>query len=459
MMKHLSIKLRVTIWFTVLMAVLAVVAFCFIFYVGQNMVKASSKDKLIDFVDQNCNDVLYKNGALTFSDGFDYYKDGMYLSVYSLDKKLIRGKTPQGFDNSKVKFNSNETQTLKSGDKNWFIYDTTYYLDNYGNFWVQGIVNDVNEQSTFNTLIYLAAIVLPIIILIAALGGYIITKRAFKPVRQIAESANKINDGSDLSQRINLGEGKDEIYRLAKVFDNMFDRLKASFDNERRFTNDASHELRTPTSVIISQCEFALENAETMEEAREALYIVLEQAERISQLISELLAIARASKGTAQLNLDTVDIGELASIVSEQQQEQADARGITVMCSARPGLVTVGDQSMLMRIFINLISNAVKYGKDNGHVWVSVSESEAQNGEKHIICSVRDDGIGIAKENIDKIWERFYRVDQSRNAADDSTGLGLSMVKWMTEAHGGTITVQSEPGKGTEFILSLPEEM
>lgn len=458
-MKNISIKAKVTIWFTILMTILAIVAFGFIIYVGQNMVKATSKDKLIDFVDENCNDITYQKGKLTFSDGFDYYKDGMYLCVYDLDQKQVKGRTPQGFNNKKVPFDSNESQTLKSGDHNWFVYDTTYYLDGYGNFWVRGVVNDVNEQSTFNTLIYLASIILPIIIIIAALGGYLLIKRAFRPVRQIAESANRINDGSDLSSRIDLGEGKDEIYTLASTFDSMFDRLETSFENEKQFTNNASHELRTPTSVIISQCEFALENAETIEDAREALYIVLDQAEHMSSLISQLLSIARASNNSKHLNIDSIDIGDLAQVISEQQQESAAEKNILISCSAPQGIKVLGDQTMLMRVFINLISNAVKYSSSGSHIQVTVYESESENGSRSAVCSVKDDGIGIPEKDIDRIWDRFYRVDESRNAADDSTGLGLSMVKWMVEAHGGTISVTSELGKGSEFTFTIPEEM
>ena len=154
-----------------------------------------------------------------------------------------------------------------------------------------------------------------IFVLFAAVGGYFITRRAFQPVRRIIQTAREIGEGNDLSRRIALGQGRDEVYTLAAEFDSMFARLEKAFEREKQFTSDASHELRTPTTVIISQCEYALERAKTLDEAREALHAILNQAEKMAVMISQLLMLARADKAHGKMQFETVNLSDLAMMV------------------------------------------------------------------------------------------------------------------------------------------------
>ena len=285
--------------------------------------------------------------------------------------------------------------------------------------------------------------------LFAAVGGYLITRRAFRPVRRIIQTAKEIGEGDDLSRRIALGEGRDEIYTLAAEFDRMFARLEKAFETEKQFTSDASHELRTPTTVIISQCEYAIENAQTLDEAKEALAAVLNQAEKMAALISQLLMLARADKGHEKLHFETVNLSDLASMVAEQQQENAEKRGIRIETNIQPDIEMLGDETMLMRIWINLIENGIKYGRENGWLNVQLAQKDGT-----IQGCVQDNGIGIAPENLARVWERFWQADPARSAS--GAGLGLSMVKWIVEAHGGEIHVESTLGQGTAFTFSFP---
>ena len=225
--------------------------------------------------------------------------------------------------------------------------------------------------------------------------------------------------------------------------------MEEAFETEKQFTSDASHELRTPTAVIISQCEYALAHAETLDEAKAALASVLGETEKMAGLLSQLLMLARADKSHKKLNLETVDLSGLAAAVAEQQQENAGARGIAIQTEIEPGLVLQGDETMLMRMLINLIENGIKYGRENG--WLKV----ALKRQGTCICgSVQDNGPGIAPEHLGQVWKRFWQADPARGGS--GAGLGLSMVKWIAEAHGGTVDVHSELGKGTEFTFSLP---
>ena len=231
----------------------------------------------------------------------------------------------------------------------------------------------------------------------------------------------------------------------------MFGRLETSFEHERQFTSDASHELRTPVAVITSQAEYSLLPDATPEEQHEGLEVILEQARKMSALISQLLMLARADNGTQQLTMAPVDLSLLASMTAEQCREAAARRQIRLDCEIAPGIMTEGDQASLVRVFLNLLENAIQYGRPGGFVKLTLA---VQND--FAVCSIADDGIGIARENLERIWQRFYRVDPSRNPGGSNTGLGLSLVKWIIEAHHGTIEAESGLGKGSCFTFRLP---
>ncbi len=219
--------------------------------------------------------------------------------------------------------------------------------------------------------------------LFAAVGGYFITRRAFQPVRRIIQTAREIGEGNDLSRRIALGQGRDEVYTLAAEFDSMFARLEKAFEREKQFTSDASHELRTPTTVIISQCEYALERAKTLDEAREALHAILNQAEKMAVMISQLLMLARADKAHGKMQFETVNLSDLAMMVVEQQQENASMRHIQLETHIEPDVEMQGDETMLMRVWINLIENGVKYGREGGWLQITLQKNKAH----HRLCT------------------------------------------------------------------------
>jgi len=300
--------------------------------------------------------------------------------------------------------------------------------------------------------IFIFLALFPFLIIISASGGYIITKKAFEPIEDITKTAEKINKGNDLSERINIGNGKDEIFTLANTFDEMFDRLQGSFDREVQFTSDVSHELRTPISVISTQSEYGLKYLDINEETKEIFQSILEETKKMSGLVSNLLMLARMDKGYQKLNVENTNLSETAEIAIETQRPNAEKRNITIKSNISGNVYADIDESMIMRVFINLLSNAVFYGKDGGNVSVDLFAKEDK-----VICKITDDGIGISEEHIDKIWNRFYQVESSRST--DNSGLGLSIVKWIIEEHKGTIMVESELGKGTVFTFYLPEKI
>ncbi len=450
-MNRLSIKMKVTLWYTALMVALVALMLVFLFFMSRSLEEASAHNILIEVVEDSRNKISYRNGALAVDNSFDSFYLQVYLSVYSKDGQEIYGELPETFENPRD-FVADAVRRVDTGNSKWYVYDSRIPFQKYGDVWIRGITAISDSESALITMVSIAGIVLPFLIIVAALGGYLITRQAFKPIRQISEAAEHIGEGRDLSQRIRIGNGEDEIYTLAKTFNDMFDRLERSFESEKQFTSDVSHELRTPVSAIVSQSEYALEHAQTVDEAKDALSVILTQARKISGLISQLLMLSRIDMGHRTLTLELLNLSELAEMVAEEQREAAIEKGIEIQTSIAPALYVQADETMMLRMLINLVSNAVTYGKSGGHITIKLTGRGTQ-----IVGTIIDDGIGIAKEHLSRIWERFYQVSPSRTATKESgVGLGLSMVKWIVEAHGGSISVKSILGGGSTFTFMLP---
>ena len=449
-MKRLSITLRVTLLYTLFMVLLAGLSLGFLFHAGAQSARQATLDRMQTMAEDSGRYLEVKDGQLDIDRDLEAFDDGVYLSLYDTAGVPLYGFVPRDFDNSVV-FADAALRTVESGGRQWYLYDEQIEVEDYGPVWVRSIAAADALESTLGTLWRTALLVLPVFVVLAAVCGYLLTRRAFAPVRQITQTAREIGAGNDLSRRIGLTGRKDEIYTLAAEFDAMFARLEEAFDREKQFTDDASHELRTPTAVILSQSEYALENTDPQGETRAALESIHTQAARMASLLSQLLMLARADKGRQVVQRETVDLSELAAMVAETEAEQAAGQNITVETDLEPGVTVQGDETLLMRLLINLTENAIHYGHPGGHVKLTLRRREGE-----AVGTVEDDGIGIAPEDQEKIWQRFWQADPARSGG--GAGLGLSMVRWIAAAHGGRVTVQGEPGKGSVFTFWIPCE-
>ena len=317
--------------------------------------------------------------------------------------------------------------------------------------WIVGLLPEDSMANVTTSVVRLTCAGLAVIVFLAALGSCVIIGRSLRPLRRITESAREITDGSDLSRRIQLSPGRDEVHELADTFNDMMGRLERSFDAERQFTSDASHELRTPVTVILAECEMAEKMPEDTEAVQESVTEIHKQARKMSELIGKLLAYTRLEQGTRRIDREELDLSGLVEDVCEEQRTVA-ARNIRIECETSHDVLVNGDVALLISLVQNLVTNAVKYGKDGGHVWVKVYSE----GSKACV-SVRDDGIGIGEEDLACIWNRFYQADRSRSDESRGIGLGLSLAQQIARLHGGRITASSRPGEGSEFIFSMPE--
>ncbi|HZR16462.1 MAG TPA: ATP-binding protein [Verrucomicrobiae bacterium] len=298
-------------------------------------------------------------------------------------------------------------------------------------------------------LLFLAAM-LPIVLLIAVAGGFVLVKRALSPVDRIAASAERISS-QNLSERLPLAQTGDELERLSVALNRMIERLDSAFSYSRRFVADASHELRTPLAVLQGELESLVQQPQFTPEWRDRVGSALEEVDRLSHIVEGLFAISRLDAGEATAEWVPLDLAELASATADQMSLLAEDKGIKVTCHASAGVWVAGDRARLKQVVVNLLDNAIKYTLDGGTVTLSVA---AEAG--HAVLEVSDNGIGIPAAAVPRIFERFFRVDQARSREQGGAGLGLSIVKSICAAHHGGVAVTSQPGQGSRFRVELP---
>ncbi len=455
-MRKISFKLKITLWYTMVMTILVVIFVLYLLSTTKSFTVSNMQTRLQAAVSEVVGEIEIEDGALEFEDNFHAYERGIYLSVYGEDQTKYFGALPAELPDV-PELSDDDMRNIKENKINWYIYDLYLPLNEIEGIWVRGIASQEELSEAYHNAIILLIGILPLFILSVGILGYFFTKRALRPVRTISEAAKKISEGNDLSIRIpkvgNVEKANmDELQQMASIFNHMLERIEIAFQNEKQFTQDASHELRTPTTVIISQAECALSQAETLEEAKESLEVILSQGKKMACLVTQLLNLSRLETGQTTLELEKINLSEMVEMVIEELREEAEKKNILITVNAAPDIIIHADETLIMRLWINLISNAISYGKENGHIDVSLKQENDR-----VYGSVRDDGIGIGEEHLNRIWERFYRVDSSRNAESGSMGLGLSMVKWIVEMHKGKIVVKSKLGVGTEFQFILPK--
>ena len=443
-----SIKLKIGLWYMGIMILLVFSSLAIVFYISENIIHSSVRTYLKDVVIHRLDYLTIKNGEIIIDSNFDTMIQNVEVAIYDKDFKFLYGNSPNGFEMDNRKSKDDKIMIIRSNNQKWYVYNKKIELGNYGKVWIRGVMPNIGQSSAIETVIQISFVILPFFLILSAIGGYIITKNAFTPIEKIRRIAEKINEGNDLSQRINLGKGDDELHTLANTFDVMFDRLQTSFENEIQFTSDVSHELRTPITVILTQAEYGKDSISSVEDVQKSFGIIEKEGQKMSKLVSQLLTLARMERGRQKLNIENINLSELLEMIIETQTLSAKTKNIKFVTKIMPEIYASIDEMMIMRVFTNLISNAISYGKQNGTVTVELFLQE-----NRIVSKISDDGIGISEDKLDKIWLRFYQVDPSKNG--DNSGLGLSMVKKIIELHRGEIFVESELGKGTTFTIIL----
>lgn len=306
------------------------------------------------------------------------------------------------------------------------------------------VLGNIYFNDFLNDFFWMLLLLIPCYMLLAGLGSRYLAKRALQPIRQITETANKISEG-DLSKRIDGIVSQDEVGELASTFNRMLEELEVSFQRERQFTSDASHELRTPMTVITACTEDIL-HTDSPEIIEENIKVIQKENQRMTKMLSQLLMLSRGYEGRYHFQRERLGLYDMVESVSESLAGMASVKGIEIHNEIAEQQIIYADQSLFTQLLVNLIENAIKYGKEEGNVWISFEKKESRYR-----LSIKDDGIGISEEDLPKIFERFYRADKARDR--NGSGLGLAIVKWIVTLHGWKIAVKSEVGTGTEIIV------
>ena len=445
----MSLKSRLVLLHTGLMALVVCVVLALLFSMSSHEILANAENMLEERVSDTVEDIEYENGRLDFDSDLMTLEHGVYLSVYDKDSfDLLYGRIPYGFAYD-LPFENGNLRKITAGEVDYYVFDIEQNIEDQYPVLVRGIISISDAEQDFRYTMWLALILFPLLIFLTAICGDLLSRRALYPVAKITKTVQDIQQEKDLSKRIHLENGSDEIYTLAKTFDGLLDTIDAGMQREKQFTNDVAHELRTPISVVLMQCEELLQGDHLDEEGRREVFLIQRKVKGVSDMISQLLLLSRADQGREKINLEQVDFSELVEMVVEEFIDIAKEQDIEIQTEIEPELYLTADQTLIIRLLGNLLENAVNYGNSGGHIWVS-----AWKTDDSIHLLVKDDGIGISQQDLPRIWDRFYQADPSRNS--ESSGLGLSMVKWIVEAHHGKISVSSKLGKGTDFTCIFP---
>ncbi len=449
MKKPTSIKTRITIWYTTLMFVLVLVVLSLVGGLSYQLsIDSIEKDVILQVTQVTEKLSKRQPGVFEIVENKEEFKN---VSIYEIGGKYLVGQ--YNYDVVNIPFEEGIPRRENIDGKDYIVYDTRTPgpPGMRGGFWIRGVESVNSTMLLGRSAIIIMLILIPLILFLTALGGYYITKRAFRPVNNITKTANDISAQKDISRRIEISPDskEDELHHLSVTLNKMLDKIENLIKQEKQFTSDASHELRTPISVILAQGEYLLDIAKD-EKEKELAQTIVDKSKQVSKLVSRLLLLARIDQNRQKFNKEKVDLGVIIDVAVDSMKELAAQKEILLFSNVAEGIIVDADEPLLLSAITNLISNGIKYGKESGHVSVSASKI----GDRTEII-VADNGVGISGENIDKIWTRFYRVDDVRNDEYGSSGLGLSMVKSIIELHGGEITVKSNIGQGTEFRIML----
>jgi heavy metal sensor kinase len=287
------------------------------------------------------------------------------------------------------------------------------------------------------------------VLALALIGGRRLALRTLRPIERMSHTAGSISE-HDLSRRIDADALPRELHDLGATLNAAFARLEAAFERQARFTADASHEMRTPLAVVRAQAEHALSKDRSPREYREALEACWRATLRMTRVVEQLLALARADAHTLEVARERVELDELVREAIRETAVDAEAAKVSVDFDSDPVTIT-GDASLLHEVVSNLVSNAIRYNAPGGRVQVALHAAD-----ETATLVVSDDGEGIPAHALPHIFERFFRADPARSRERGGSGLGLAITRWIVEAHGGSITARSELGVGSEFTVTLP---
>lgn len=445
MKSRMTIKTRITLWYAALMVALCVLMMLLLFMASRRAQESFCTEMLESAAIVIMDEMEIEHGIIEIDSDIDEVPN-VYAALFDREGNLVYGRKW-----AEAPFVPDKVRAVQQGRHDWMILDTLIDLPGFEPLWLRLYASAELSDGIARMILRMELWLIPGLVLLALGGGYLLTSRALRPVRQMAQAASSIAGGSDLSARDMLAgysTGGDELHTLAHTLEEMLGRLEASFEHERRFTGDAAHELRTPLNAMRTLGEYAL-TREEIEEKDEAIAQMLEKSDEMRALVDQLLLIARLDAGQAPME-ERVDLSSLMEEIALDMEPVAQERNITIETDFQPAFVR-GNRALLTRAVINLVDNAIRYGREGGRIDMAL----ARDGGEAVI-RVTDDGEGLDEAALGQVFERFWRADSARST--QGTGIGLAIVHAAAKAHGGSVQALSAPGKGSSFIIRIPEK-
>jgi two-component system, OmpR family, sensor kinase len=462
-----SIRFRMALWYAVLLAG-ALVLFGAASYVGLERYLQKSLDESLVKQARSIGDVLivninqsgedYVNNEIT-----EHYSpeiNGRFIRVTRADGKqiFISGLPKDGtFDPARVPppqlpvLRAFSHEVEMSDGHELLLHALPYESRDGARFLIEVAAPYNQIESVLRGLLLTFSLGLPLIVALAISGGYVLMRRALRPVDEIRQKAAQITS-RNLSERLPVVHTGDELERLATDLNRMIGRLEESFQQINRFSADASHELRTPLTVLQGELESIARNSSNLPaEIRDTIGSALEETHRLTKIVENLLAISRLEAGDARKQRERLDFAELARNTADQMRLLAEEKHIHLDCNGAQAVEVDADPARLKQVVVNLLDNAIKYTPESGRVSISVMKQDGR-----AVFEIADTGIGISPDDLPHIFDRFYRADKARSRQMGGTGLGLSIVRSICLAHDGQVKVESIEGQGSVFHIQLP---
>ena len=434
-LSRIPVSIRVTVWFSSVIVILFLIILSSLILIEDKVVNDLSQKELVEAVEE-----IYED-----PEKFENFNDGIYYIKYNEQNEIIAGKFPKDFDIA-LAFSIEDINIYQVENKKFLYYDTRLQDEDD---WIRGIYPLGKVQKEIETFWNIAIALSVLFIIFVVIVGYRIIKNAFKPVKQISNTALEIKRSKDFSNRIELEDSNDdEIHKMASTFNEMLDTVKEVFIHEKQFSSDVSHELRTPITVILAQSDYALQYSDTFEEAKESLEVINRHAKRMTNLINQIMELSKLER-QKEIEKEKINLSNIVLQLLEDYKPLLESKNLNLVYNVEKDLRIQGNKIMLERVFLNILMNAVKFTKTN--IEVSLTRED-----KTAVLKIRDNGIGISEENKKFIWERFFQVNDSRNKEENKgSGLGLSMVKKIVDLHSATIDLESELERGTCFTIKF----
>ena len=437
--ENFPITVKITLWYTAFIVILIAIMLTGSFTIADKMTGDLNQRELMESVVEMASEMVSN------PDEFDDFDDGIYFVKYNNAGIEMAGMSPRGFDLT-LNFSENTVKTYEKDGGKFYYFDKK--INTPEGEWIRGIIPVNKLTNEVNRMLLIILISSPLLLLIIVYGGYKIIKKALNPVAKISGTASEIQKNGDFSKRIEIDEGKDEIHKMATAFNEMLNSLENSYIREKQFSSDVSHELRTPVSVILTESQYSLEYADTLEEAKDSFSVIQRQAKKMSELINQIMELSKIEK---QFIIPTkkINFSKIIEKILLDYKNLIDKKNIKISKEIEENIFIIGDKIMIERLLDNLLNNAMKFTKNEIKIKL-YSENE------NCILEVEDNGIGMSEEFKNLIWGRFYQINDSRNKKiNKGFGLGLFLVSKIIEQHNAVINVESELNKGTKFIAKF----